>query len=513
MDRTFGLCTLIVCLMAAPAASQEPTRLQVLSAFQEQLQATYATVAPSIACIVVSRSEHYPKPVSDTPGKLGAFDPHEFIKANPSPERKTLAKALDLSDVEAIPDHGYVGGVVIDSSGLVLTPYHAIEGATKIYVFLPGRVGSYADIHAADARCDLAVLKLITPPPNLKPIKIAEVRLTDRGNQKATLRPQSLVMLLANPYTTGFALDKPSGAWGSITTVRYRVPSPSLRPTDIPPVKHDSFYKFGFLLEHDIRLNAAVTGGVLVNLNGEMVGLTISTATAYDNRALGPGYAIPTDENFRRALEVLRRGEEIEYGFLGVTLGQPPGIVIGQVTRFGPADLAGIGPNDIITAINDQRSDAYEDLLLHVGFALAGGKVKLTVQSPLGRQRDVEVTLGKWRHSQPFIASVRPEPVYGLRVDYSSILALQISNNPLIDRNGGVPPGVCVREVIPDSPAAARFKTLGDSPTRWLITQVNDIPISTPAEFYKATKGQKEIKLKLIDPTEVNRREREITLP
>jgi serine protease Do len=244
-----------------------------------------------------------------------------------------------------------------------------------------------------------------------------------------------------------------------------------------------------------------------------MVGLTVSGATAYDNRVLGPGYAIPTDENFRRVLEVLRRGEEVEYGFLGVTLGQPPGIVIGQVTRFGPADLAGIGPNDIITAINDQRSDLYEDLLLHVGFALAGGKVKLTVQSPLGRQRTVEVTLGKWRHSQPFIASVRPEPVHGLRVDYSSILALQIGTNPLTDRNGGVPPGVCVREVIPDSPAATKFKTLGDSPTRWLITQVNDTPVSTPAEFYTATKGQSEIKLKLIDPTEANRREREITLP
>jgi serine protease Do len=513
MPRNFGLGLLVVGVLTAPARSQEPTRLQLLTAFQEQLQATYAEAAPSIACIVVSRSEHYPKPSADSPGKLGGFDPKAFIQTNPTPERKLLAKALDLSDVEAIPDHGYVGGVVIDSSGLVLTPFHAIEGATKIYVFLPGRVGSYADIHAADARCDLAVLKLLTPPPNLKSIKIADVLLTDRGNRKATLRPQSLVMLLANPYTSGFALDKPSGAWGSITNVRYRVPAPSLRPTDTPPLKHDSFYKFGILLEHDIRLNAAVTGGVLVNLQGEMVGLTVSGATAYDNRVLGPGYAIPTDENFRRVLEVLRRGEEVEYGFLGVTLGQPPGIVIGQVTRFGPADLAGIGPNDIITAINDQRSDLYEDLLLHVGFALAGGKVKLTVQSPLGRQRTVEVTLGKWRHSQPFIASVRPEPVHGLRVDYSSILALQIGTNPLTDRNGGVPPGVCVREVIPDSPAATKFKTLGDSPTRWLITQVNDTPVSTPAEFYTATKGQSEIKLKLIDPTEANRREREITLP
>lgn len=514
MYRVRGLVSLVLCLVVlAPARGQEPSRSQLLAAFQEQLQTAYAAAGPSIACIVVSRSEHYPRQLSEIPGKLDGFDPREFLKSDASPERKSLAKALDLSDPVAIPDHGYVGGVVIDEKGLVLTPYHAIEGATKIYVFLPGRVGSYADIHAADARCDLAVLKLITPPANLKPIKFADVRLANRGNKKANVRPATLVMLLANPYTSGFVLDKPSGAWGSITNVRYRVPPPVLRPTDIQPIKHDSFYKFGVLLEHDVRLNAAVTGGVLVNLDGEMVGLTTSAATAYDNRTLGPGYAIPADDNFRRVLAVLRRGEEIEYGLLGVTLGQPPGIVIGQVTRFGPADLAGIGPNDIITAIDGQHSDLYEDLLLHVGFALAGGKVKLSVQSPSGRQRDVEVTLGKWRHSQPFIASVRPEPVYGLRIDHASILAQQLGNNPQLERAGGVPPGVCVREVVADSPAAEKFKALGDSPTRWLITQVNGAAVTTPAEFYKATKGQGKVKLTLIDPAEAGRREREIVLP
>ena len=108
---------------------------------------------PSIACVVVSRSEHYPKPSSsgDTPGKLGGFDRKEFLKNNASADRLALANSLDLSDSRLIPDHGYGGGVVIDTSGLVLTPYHLIDGATKVYVFLPGGVGSYADIHAADS--------------------------------------------------------------------------------------------------------------------------------------------------------------------------------------------------------------------------------------------------------------------------------------------------------------------------------------------------------------------------
>ena len=80
-----------------------------------------------------------------------------------------------------------------------------------------------------------------------------------------------------------------------------------------------SYYKCGTLLEHDVKVNAGVTGGVLVNLDGEMIGMTTSAAVVY-NRDIGPGYAIPADENFRRLVDVLKRGEEIEYGFLGVSI-------------------------------------------------------------------------------------------------------------------------------------------------------------------------------------------------
>jgi serine protease Do len=504
-----GLVVFGCCLVApVPACAQEPTKRQLLEAFQEQLKTAYAAAAPSIACVVVSRSEFYPKAATDTPGKLGGFDRKEFLKTDKSGERQKLATVLDLSDPRTIPDHGYVGGVVIDPAGLVLAPYHAIEGATKIYVFLPGRVGSYADVHAADSRCDLAVLKLINPPANLKAIKFADVRIAPRGDKKATVFPGKLVMLLANPYTAGFVLDKPGGEWGSITNVHYRVPPP--RDGEI---KSDNFYKYGELLEHDVKLNAAVTGGVLVNLDGEMVGMTTAAATAYDNRTLGPGYAIPADENFRRVLEVLRRGEEVEFGFLGVTLGRQPGIVIGSVVPGGPAQKAQIEPGDVITHINGQPAENYDDLLLQVGFALAGGKVKMKVLSPFnGQSRDVEVTLGKWRHTQPYIASVRPEPVFGLRVDHGSVLAQQL-NPPGGNGAVAVEPGVCVREVVPNSAAATKFKALGDSPTRWLIAKVNGAPVTTPAEFYRAAQGQKSVRLTLVDPTDANRREREITLP
>jgi serine protease Do len=491
--------------LPASVKADEPKARDVLEAFQKQLATAAATAGPSIACIVVSRSEHYPKipGQADTPGKLGTFDPKAFLKSEPTPERVQLAKALDLSDPKSIPDHGYAGGMVIDAAGLILTPCHAIDGATRIYVFLPGGVGSYADIHAADARCDLAVLKLINPPEKVTPIKFAEVRTRDEGLNRATVFTGKLVILMANPYSSTFRLDAPSAAFGSITNIHHRLTSPEGKSS--PAEKLASHYKCGTLFEHDVKVNGGVTGGALLNLDGELLGLTTVAAVVY-NREIGPGYAIPADENFRRLVDVLRRGEEIEYGFLGVILPRDdtslPIILLG-VTQNSPAHSAGLRERDRITRINGHPAATFDDLLLHIGSALAGSTVKLRV-SRGGQERDVDVTLAKFPNDRPYIASVRPEPVFGLRVDYGSIHSVDSLR---------IAPGICVREIVPDSPAEKRFKALGDDPKRWSIIQVNGAGVATPAEFYKAAKGQKKIDLTLLDPRDPSGRERELTLP
>jgi serine protease Do len=247
-----------------------------------------------------------------------------------------------------------------------------------------------------------------------------------------------------------------------------------------------------------------VTGGVLLNLDGEMIGLTNAAAVAWGNE-IGPGYAMPADANFHRIVEVLRKGEEVEYGFLGVTLSpERLGVRVRELTANGPAVAAGMEVGDEIVKVNGAPIENFDDLLLQVGSALAGSKVKIAV-SRFGRPRELEVTLAKYRHEQPFIASVRPEAVYGLRVDFSD---LQTRILP----TGGTS-WVSVRDVVPDSPAAAKFKALGDNPQRWQITHVNGQAIMLPADFYKAAKGQEKLKLTLLDSTEMNPRPREITLP
>ena len=192
------LIALCFCLPAT-ARAQEPKHRELLEAFQKQLATVAVEAGPSVACVVVSRSEHYPPITSDTPGRLGSFDPQAFLKTDSSPERIKLARALDLANSRSIPDHGFAGGIVIDSAGLILTPYHVVAGATKIHVFLPGGVGSYADIHAADARSDLAVLKLLKPPEKLKAIALADVRIPTQAGDRATVATGKLVVLMAYP--------------------------------------------------------------------------------------------------------------------------------------------------------------------------------------------------------------------------------------------------------------------------------------------------------------------------
>jgi serine protease Do len=502
--RIVGFCLFAgFTLATAILVAAEPPESDLLAALEKRLKATNEKVGPCVACVVVSRSDKYPPHRSgeqpgnadDHQGKLGGFDKDAFVKAYPKLQK--LAVSLDLSDPNNITDHGFACGVVIDPAGLILTPYHVVEGATKIYVHLPGQSGSYADIHAADSRSDLAVLKLITPPQGLTAIKFGEVRLQPQHGKPATITRGKLTILVASSSGPDAALNKPTAAMGSVTNLHIPNPNP-----DKNEIISDSYYTYAPLIAHDAKLNMGIDGAALLDLDGNLIGLTTSTAILTGER--GASYAFPADEYFRNIVEVLRRGEEVEYGYLGVRgpIKDQRGLRFQSVMLHSPASRAGMDEHDLLTHVNGYPTSTYPELLLRVGSALAGTKVTLTLVAS-GRNRDVEVTLGKFAHKQPFIASVRPEPVFGLRVDYSSVLAQKDNAHAPVF-------GVCVRDIAAKSPAAMK---LGERPERWFITRVNGTPVRTPAEFYKAAKGEKTIKLTLLDPTESKSAEREVTLP
>lgn len=493
--RAAGLVLALVGLAAAQPA-REPNKADLLQAVERQLRAASETVGPSVACVVVSRSDKYPKPAAPlAPGKLGTFDRAEFLKLT---NDGRAAVEHDLSDVRTAANHDCACGLVVSADGLILTPFHVVEGATKVFVHLPGRAGSYADIFAADGRYDLAVLKLITPPADLKPVKFGLAVLNGRD---ANVTAGKLAVSLGHAPGPNFALDRPRTALGGITGVRRPVPA-------VNGANPENYYAFGPLLEHDARAVPAPDGAPLLNLDGEVIGLCTSAAAPAGER--GPHHAFPVDANFRRVVDVLKRGEEVDYGYLGVVFQQGWVSVTGLV-RGGPADLGQLQIGDTITAVDGAPVANFADLQCHVGAALAGSRVSVSVTRGAGR-KELLVTLGKFKHDRTVIAANRPEPVLGLRVDYNTVIA-EAPIGPGVRVTRALRAGVCVRELVPDSPAAAAFKKLGDDPSKWLVTHVGETAVGSPAEFYRAGRGLKAATLTVIDATDPDARPREVTLP
>jgi serine protease Do len=479
----YALLAAIAFFSPLSAEKETPQRTQDALALEQTLVEAIARAEPSIACILVSRSDQYPdfeKPSADERerGKLGGHTKNAVIhepprRFNPRPA-ETPVDPLDLSDVNNVPE-AYGSGVVVDASGLILTNYHVVRDATKVFVRLPGGKGSYADIHAADSRSDLAVLRLIKPPADLKPLKHGDA---------SKLRKGQFVLSLANPFAAGFRDGSPSASWGIISNIRRRPPG---SPNETERTKN--LHNYGTLLQLDARLNLGCSGGALLDLKGELIGLTTAQAALSGVETPG-GFAVPMDAGMWRIVEQLIKGEEVEYGFLGVGFqpsandDAPPnrtdGVEIGNVISGSPADEAAprrLLAHDIILSVDGVRVFENEDLFVTVGTQLAGRSVELEVKGKPGLPPEkLTVKLAKFKSAAKYIASKAPPALGGLRVDYTSLL-VQPGFDPRFARI--IPVGVIVREVVPGS-AADKAQLQPDK----VITHVNERRVTSPTEFY-----------------------------
>jgi S1-C subfamily serine protease len=465
---SFHFLALMLLVLTGPEGrSDDADDLRSAVALQKVMQKAIADIEPSIACLLVSRSELYARFVSRPGpaerGKLGDFNPDTHLQGLSEDERLKLRKKLDLAFAGIVPE-SFGSGVVVDPEGLILTHYHVVQNATKIYVRLPGGRGSYADIHAADVRSDLAVLKLLRPVDFLKAVPMGDADKCARGQ---------FVLSIANPFAAGFRDGQPSASWGILSNIRRRVPGTPNELGRIKPLHH-----YGILLQTDARLSLGCSGGALINLQGEMIGLLTALAAIQGGETPG-GFAIPIDAGMRRIIDVLKRGEEVDYGFLGVSFNDgPQGVTLAHAIRGSPAERDGqLQANDRILEVNGKPIRESDDLFLALGTQLAGAKIKLKVLRTRGNVETKNVTLAKFLVPGKNIASSEGKRPYfrGLRVDHSSLLV-----QPTATQFSHIPEGVMVSEVQPNSPAAASQLRTGE-----VISHVQDVKISTPADFYR----------------------------
>jgi S1-C subfamily serine protease len=267
---------LILSLVIAAAPADEPS-LADARKLEAALQSAIAQSEPAVVCLLVHRER----------------------EVRPDPSRK----AADLDDRNTPPDYFGSGVVIDDQQGLILTHYHVVRKGGRILVRLPARKGDElqrepnATVYAADSRCDLAVLKVNGMGGSLTAIKMGH------GER---LRKGSFVVALGYPYASGFRDGSASASWGVISNMRRRPPGVT---AEIERAR--LLTNLGVLLQTDARLQLGSSGGALVDLDGKLVGLTTAQAALTGVDAPG-GYAIPLDANYRRIIEVLARGEEVE---------------------------------------------------------------------------------------------------------------------------------------------------------------------------------------------------------
>jgi serine protease Do len=513
MTSRIALGLFLALFAGRPAPAADPP----VQALEAQVQKVIEDASPSVVSVVVSHSKNYGRPAKAKPGELGDYEAKRptdipgFGRGRFRGEQPTLDR-LDLSLVENVADHLFGSGLVLDADqGLILTTHHLTDGATKVFVRGAGGKGSYANIVASDAKSDLTVLRLISAINDLKTVKFAEVRWVDEPKgRKANLKAGSAVVALGHPLAGGAGDGVPSASWGIISKFNTRSAAPPVLTDSITP---RPLHTYGGLFQVDARVTLGSSGAGVFNLDGQLVGLGSAVAAVFGSEASG-GYAIPMDVNYRRIIDVLKSGREVEYGFLGVGPQADEarnGVQISSLSPSCPAAAAGLMQFDLVTAIDGHPLRTTDDLLHFVAAALAGSEVTVDYQRG-GRPFSTRVKLAKNPNALPSIASVPPPAHFGLQVEYQSVKFAGPVGGFRNQPPPNPPPGVVVRELVAGSAAAKRFDELGAVRSWWVITHVDGKPVTTPSEYDAAVRGKTSVKLVLADASDPAIRQT-VTLP
>jgi S1-C subfamily serine protease len=388
-------------------------------------------------------------------------------------------------------------GVIVDPAGLVLTEYLAVrEDDDHSITTIEGKTYP-AKILAADPRSSLAVLEMTStassprrtdearnggPPGSFPALKIADA---------STLRKGQFVIAIGNP----FAIEsdgQPTTSWGIVTNLARKAPT-GTNLNDAPgPLKdfRTTIHHLGTLIQTDAKLGWSTGGGALVNLRGELIGMT-TTAAVIAGHEQPAGYAIPMNATIRRVIDSLKQGREIEYGMLGVGFGPAPleldpsnrpSLRVSTVYANSPAAQAGLQESDVLTRIADKPVKDIDDVQLAISALPPGAKTTIAYERA-GRPATTEVTLAKLAVAGKKIATVRPESWRGMRVDYATTLEApaltEAISSGAFDEKGCV----LVSEVEPESIAWRAGVRPGA-----FVTHVAGERVSTPDEFRAAVK-------------------------
>jgi serine protease Do len=282
-----------------------------------------------------------------------------------------------LGVIQGIQQTGSGSGWIIDSSGLIVTNNHVVEGADSISVTLEDGRNYVAEMVRSDSLSDLAVIKI-----NATNLKAAKV-----GNS-GKLRVGDWVTAIGNSLGQGISATK-----GIVSALG----------VSVQVGVGESLYN---LIQTDAAINPGNSGGPLVNLLGEVIGITSIKVAQVGVE--GMGYAISTSEALPIIDDLVKIGYAIrpwvgvsvytvdQLVVLRYSLAVDSGALVTQVAIGSPADKAGIQAGDVITAVGSQAISTVDDF----NNTIHGDQI--------GQQIDVTYYRGKVKNSVPVVLATSP---------------------------------------------------------------------------------------------------------
>ena len=300
----------------------------------------------------------------------------------------------DNSSSSSETQSGSGSGVVYDKTGkytYIITNHHVIDGANKVQVVFSNNEYVDAEVVGSDEYSDVAILRC-QPSFDVSVIDLGDSNLLDKGET---------VLAIGSPLGIQYSGTVTQG----IVSATDRTVSVDLNDDKVDDWDMN-------VIQTDAAINPGNSGGALVNMKGELVGITNMKFS--DESVEGMGFAIPISKAEPILDEMMNQEtrykveDEDKAAYIGITCenvtsdvnqmyGIPQGVYVDTVVEGGPAEKAGIKKGDVITKIDGTAIDAYKDLVDRLEYYEAGETVELEVyraQDGEYNAQKISVTLG-----------------------------------------------------------------------------------------------------------------------
>lgn len=312
-------------------------------------------------------------------------------------------------------------GIIVDPKGYIITNNHVVERATKVKVYLAGGEEYTAKVIGTDPVADIAVIKI----SGKKDFSYAKI-----GNSKA-MKVGDWVIAIGSPF--GFEQTVTAG----IISTTGRTFENRAR-YDAPDYSYLNDY-----LQTDAAINHGNSGGPLVNMNAEVVGIN-TFISSYSGGSTGVGFAVPSHIFTSVYNQILDKGK-VARGWLGISMNTLPftpamakffgvpqssGVLVtdlidenNESSDTGPAAKGGIRPEDVIVEFNGAKMKSPQDLRMAVVNTVPGEKVKVKVIRH-GQEKVFDVLIAERKFEEPEESRYtfdekeeKPKPEIGLEFD------------------------------------------------------------------------------------------------